>query len=178
MRKIINNDYENFDIIEKVEIKQEKKDIKEENSYSDSEEEIIRKNIKLDQVKMDNRINIYLGSKYAKLFKIPVEKIDIYKGKLVSRYVLKEHLKKEKNSVFVDKESVSPAKKPLPIISLQTITPKRTRNFSTLDLRYSESVKPIYSTERKFTFKTSISPCKKVKKENVINYMNKKDFYY
>ncbi len=142
---------------------------------------------------MDNRINIYLGSKNAKLFKIPVEKIDIYKGKLVSSYVLKEHLKKEKNStkadinkilkekksLFVDKESVSPVKKSLPLISLQTITPKRTRNYSTLDLRYSESItKHMYSTERKFTVKTSISPSKKVKKGNVINYMNKKDFYY
>jgi hypothetical protein len=102
-----------------------------------------------------------------------IEKIHIYKGKLCSTYLLKEIIKREStlatktdiNKILKDKKSLyvnSESRANLP--SLPSKTPR---------LVFTTKVSPVRKCQ---TDRENYN--RLTKSHNIVNYMNKKDFYY
>ncbi len=144
------------------------------NNDSDEENERLAKT--MERLKIDNKIKIYLGSRSLRLFKHPVEKVNVYKGKLCSSYVLKEVGKEnpdkadinkmlnEKKTLFVQNSIVNNYKN-----SIATKTPKKIK---------SVTLSTIISPKAFFEKKSTPIFVKSKGLPLITNFMNKKDFYY
>jgi hypothetical protein len=123
----------------------------------------------MDKIKLDNKINIYLGSLKIKILKRPIEKINIYQGKLFNSYILKELYRKESNNLAKnDINNILNEKKSLFVTN-------NFKKFPIISPRVKET--KLVPQEMKSNSKKKII-IKNRNKSEIINHMEKKDFYY